>query len=189
MDRYFGNRFRTIHLQSLDKSRAQRFLDLPWIFNRNFNSFFMFLSSLSVPEMTYENNAATCTLLYTQQSARVYNCKVGRPWKMENVLHPSSSFSLFWSVKALKSVHMFWWRSFAWIKYDSRLAGVEGGTRNWVNSKLLQSSLLFRHSQTNFFLIHPFNPFDHKKLSDLHFPPHRGNDWMEISLNLHFGRH
>ncbi|CRK93633.1 CLUMA_CG007163, isoform A [Clunio marinus] len=32
-----------------------------------------------VPEMTFENNAATCTLLYTQQFARVYDCKVGRP--------------------------------------------------------------------------------------------------------------
>ncbi|KAG5667736.1 hypothetical protein PVAND_015706 [Polypedilum vanderplanki] len=32
-----------------------------------------------VPEMTYENNAATCNLLYTQQFAKVYNCTIGRP--------------------------------------------------------------------------------------------------------------
>lgn len=42
-----------------------------------------FPSSLSfsspVPEMTFENNAATCELLYTEQFARVFNCKLDRP--------------------------------------------------------------------------------------------------------------
>lgn len=32
-----------------------------------------------VPEMSFDNNAALCTLLYTQTFARVYNCRLERP--------------------------------------------------------------------------------------------------------------
>ena len=32
-----------------------------------------------VPEMSYENNAAVCTFMYTQSYARVYDCKIQRP--------------------------------------------------------------------------------------------------------------
>lgn len=32
-----------------------------------------------VPEMSFENNGATCTLLYTEQYAKVFNCKIDRP--------------------------------------------------------------------------------------------------------------
>lgn len=32
-----------------------------------------------VPEMNYDNNAAVCTLVYTEQYARVTNCKLTRP--------------------------------------------------------------------------------------------------------------
>ncbi len=43
-------------------------------------NFVNLLNIFLVPEMTFENNAATCKLLYTQQYARVYDCKVGRPY-------------------------------------------------------------------------------------------------------------
>ncbi|XP_063232254.1 lysyl oxidase homolog 3 [Bacillus rossius redtenbacheri] len=32
-----------------------------------------------IPEMSYENNAATCSLLYTETFVHVHNCSVGRP--------------------------------------------------------------------------------------------------------------
>lgn len=32
-----------------------------------------------VPEISFDNNAALCTLLYTQTYARVYNCRLERP--------------------------------------------------------------------------------------------------------------
>jgi lysyl oxidase-like protein 2/3/4 len=32
-----------------------------------------------VPEITYENNAAVCTMLYTETYARIYNCHLERP--------------------------------------------------------------------------------------------------------------
>lgn len=38
-------------------------------FDRNFQ----------VPEITFENNAAVCTLLYTETYARVFNCHLERP--------------------------------------------------------------------------------------------------------------
>lgn len=36
-------------------------------------------SEFKVPEMDYENNAAVCTLLYTETYARVFNCHLERP--------------------------------------------------------------------------------------------------------------
>lgn len=36
-------------------------------------------SEFKVPEMTFENNAAACTLLYTETYARVFNCRLERP--------------------------------------------------------------------------------------------------------------
>lgn len=32
-----------------------------------------------VAEISYDNNAAACTLLYTESYARVYDCKMQRP--------------------------------------------------------------------------------------------------------------
>lgn len=32
-----------------------------------------------VPEISYDNNAATCTLRYTESYARVFNCRMERP--------------------------------------------------------------------------------------------------------------
>lgn len=32
-----------------------------------------------IAEMSFENNAATCTLLYTETYAKVFNCKMERP--------------------------------------------------------------------------------------------------------------
>ncbi|KAL7302017.1 hypothetical protein TKK_0005253 [Trichogramma kaykai] len=34
---------------------------------------------LKIGEMTFENNAATCKLLYTENYARVHSCVMGRP--------------------------------------------------------------------------------------------------------------
>ena len=36
-------------------------------------------SSVQVPEQTFENNAAVCTLIYAQQYAMIRNCTLTRP--------------------------------------------------------------------------------------------------------------
>ena len=38
-----------------------------------------FIMFVQVPEQTFENNAAVCTLLYAQQYAMIRNCTLTRP--------------------------------------------------------------------------------------------------------------
>ena len=44
-----------------------------------FPPFLLSLLRPQVPEQTFENNAAVCTLLYAQQYAMIRNCTLTRP--------------------------------------------------------------------------------------------------------------